>query len=44
MSTITERLGGVVGRDVAGLLGLLALTVVAFGLTTPQFLSLGNFD
>lgn len=32
------------GRDTAGLLALLALTVIAFGLTTPHFLSAGNFD
>jgi simple sugar transport system permease protein len=32
------------GRDVLGLLGLLALTIIAFGVTTPHFLSLGNFD
>jgi len=44
MSAIAERLGGWIGRDVAGLLGLFALTVIAFGLTTPQFLSAANFD
>jgi len=44
MSTIAERLGRVFGREVTGLLGLLALTLVVFGLTTPHFLSLGNFD
>jgi simple sugar transport system permease protein len=44
MSTIVERLGRIVGRDVIGLIGLLALTVLVFGLTTPQFLSIGNFD
>ena len=43
MSTFTERLGRVFGREVMGLLGLFALTVVAFGLTSPQFLSIGNF-
>src|ERR1700710_2036774 len=32
------------GRDTAGLLALLALTIMAFGLTTPHFLSAGNFD
>ena len=32
------------GREVPGLLGLLALTVVAFGLTSPQFLTAANFD
>ena len=35
MSTITERLGRVFGREVTGLFGLLALTVVAFGVTSP---------
>ena len=44
MSTFTERLGRVFGREVMGLLGLFALTVVAFSLTSPQFLSIGNFD
>ena len=44
MSAITERLGRALGRDVAGLLGVFALTVIAFGLTTPQFLSAANFD
>jgi simple sugar transport system permease protein len=44
MFDLTERLGRVVGRDVLGLLGLLALTVIVFGLTTPNFLSAGNFD
>ena len=44
MSIIAERLGRVFGREVKGLLGLLALTVVVFGLTSPQFLSIANFD
>jgi simple sugar transport system permease protein len=44
MSAITERLGRAIGRDVAGLLGVFALTVIAFGLTSPQFLSAANFD
>jgi simple sugar transport system permease protein len=44
MSTFTERLRRVFGREVMGLLGLFALTVVAFSLTSPQFLSIGNFD
>ena len=44
MSALAERLGRVFGRDVAGLLGLLALTVVAFGITAPHFLSVANFD
>ena len=44
MSTFTERLGRVFGREVMGLLGLFALTVVAFSLTSRQFLSIGNFD
>ena len=39
-----ERLGRVFGREEAGLVGLLALAVVAFGLTTPHFLSAANFD
>ena len=44
MSIFIERLSRVFGREVTGLLGLLALTVVAFSLTSPQFLSIGNFD
>jgi len=44
MSTFTERLGRVFGREVIGLLGLFALTVIAFSLTSPHFLSIGNFD
>src|SRR5271170_7499466 len=44
MSILTERRGRVFGREVTGLLGLLALTVIAFGLTSPQFLSIANFD
>ena len=44
MSVVAERLGRVFGRDVSGLLGLLALLVIAFGLTTPQFLSAANFN
>jgi simple sugar transport system permease protein len=44
MSAVAERLGRVFGRDVSGLLGLFALLVVAFGLTTPQFLTAANFD
>jgi simple sugar transport system permease protein len=33
-----------IGRDTAGLVGLLALTILAFGLTTPHFLSAANFE
>jgi simple sugar transport system permease protein len=44
MSVLSGRLGAVFGREVAGLLGLLALTVAAFGLTSPQFLTAANFD
>jgi simple sugar transport system permease protein len=44
MSGFTERLGRMFGREVPGLLGLLAVTVVAFGLTSPQFLTAANFD
>jgi len=44
MSVVIERLSRVFGRDVSGLLVLFALLVVAFGLTTPQFLSAANFD
>ena len=39
-----ERLSRVFGREVTGLLALLALTVIAFSLTAPQFLTIGNFD
>jgi len=41
MSMFTERLDRVFGRDLTGLLGLLALT---FGVASPQFLSVANFD
>ncbi len=44
MSAFTESLGRMFGREVPGLLGLLALTVVAFALTSPQFLTAANFD
>jgi simple sugar transport system permease protein len=44
MSAFAESLGRVFGRDVLGLLGLFALTVIAFALTSPQFLSAANFD
>src|SRR6516162_10712280 len=44
MSAFTESFGRVFGREVPGLLGLLALTVVAFALTSPQFLTAANFD
>ena len=44
MSELWERAGFAFGREVPGLIGLLALTVLAFGLTTPNFLSAGNFD
>ena len=44
MWVVAERLGRVFGSDVSGLLGLFALLVVAFGLTTQQFLSVANFD
>ena len=32
------------GRETPGLIGLLALTLLVFGLTTPHFLSAANFD
>jgi simple sugar transport system permease protein len=41
---LVERLGRVFRREESGLVGLLALAVVAFGLTTPHFLSAANFD
>jgi simple sugar transport system permease protein len=44
MSGFSGRLGAMFGREVPGLLGLLALTVVAFGLASPQFLTAANFD
>jgi simple sugar transport system permease protein len=44
MSVLSERLGQVVGRDVIGLVGLFAVTVIAFGIISPQFLSAANFD
>jgi simple sugar transport system permease protein len=44
MSILTERAGRMFGREVTGLLGLLAVTVATFGLASPQFLSVANFD
>ena len=44
MSVLSGRLGAMFGREVPGLLGLFALTVVAFGLASPQFLTAANFD
>jgi simple sugar transport system permease protein len=44
MSVFSGRVGSMFGREVPGLLGLLALTVLAFGLTSPQFLTTANFD
>jgi simple sugar transport system permease protein len=44
MSVFTERLRRLFGREVPGLLGLLLLAVVAFGLTSPQFLTAANFE
>ena len=44
MSVLSERLGQVLGRDVLGLVGLFAVTVTAFGVISPQFLSAANFD
>jgi simple sugar transport system permease protein len=43
-AAMSDRLGRIFGREVPGLLGVLALTVVAFGLTAPQFLTAANFD
>lgn len=44
MSASSETLSRALGREVPGLLGLLALMVVVFGLTTPHFMSAANFD
>jgi len=44
MLGITERLGRMLRREALGLVGLLALTVLAFGLASPQFLTKANFD
>jgi predicted ABC-type sugar transport system permease subunit len=44
MSIPTERLARLFGREVPGLLGLLLVAVVGFGLTSPQFLTAANFD
>jgi simple sugar transport system permease protein len=44
MSMFPERLDRVFGREATGLLGLLVVIVIAFGLTSPQFLSVANFD
>jgi simple sugar transport system permease protein len=43
-AAMSDRLGRIFGREVPGLLGVLALTVVAFGLASPQFLTAANFD
>ena len=43
MSVFTERLRRLFGREVPGLLGLLLLAMVAFGLTSP-FLTAANFE
>lgn len=39
-----DRFEAIFGRDVAGLLGFLALVLVAFAATTPQFLTGANFS
>lgn len=44
MSNLIERLGHAFGRDTLGLLVLLALTVGAFGLLSPMFLTAANFN
>lgn len=44
MPKLIERVNHTFGREVLGLLGLFALTLVAFGLASPQFLSAANFD
>ena len=44
MSILTERLGRHFGREAPGLIGLLALAVIIFGLASPQFLTAANFD
>ena len=44
MSVLSDRLSAMFGREVPGLLGLFALTVVAFGLASPQFLTAANFN
>jgi simple sugar transport system permease protein len=44
MSILAESLGRLFGREVPGLVGLLGLTVIVFGLASPQFLSAANFD
>ncbi|MDE3174586.1 MAG: ABC transporter permease [Pseudomonadota bacterium] len=44
MSDWSAGLGRAFGRETPGLLALLALTVVAFGLASPQFLSAANFE
>jgi simple sugar transport system permease protein len=44
MSAFAGSLSRIFGREVPGLIGLLALTVAVFGVTTPHFLSAANFD
>ena len=39
-----DRFEAMFGRDVAGLLGFLALVLVVFAATTPQFLTVANFS
>ena len=41
---MSDRLSRIFGREVPGLIALLALTVVAFGVASPQFLTAANFD
>ena len=44
MAIQTDRLVRQFGRDVPGLIGLLGLTVIVFGLASPRFLSAANFE
>ncbi|HZZ62905.1 MAG TPA: ABC transporter permease [Roseiarcus sp.] len=44
MSRLAKRIESALGGGIAGLLGFLALVVLAFSLTTPQFLTVANLD
>ena len=44
MAKLLRRIEGVLGGDVAGLIGFLLIVLVVFSLTTPQFLTLASFD
>jgi simple sugar transport system permease protein len=44
VAKLLNRIEGVLGGDVAGLIGFLLIVLVVFSLTTPQFLTSASFD